>query len=99
MGSNDYQGRGQIMLTRRDAIITGAAGAAGVLLNSNGLLAKAAQPSTKVNFDVPAGACDCHVHIFGDPAHYQFFSGRTYTPEPAIVPELLALHKALHIER
>jgi hypothetical protein len=27
--------------------------------------AKAPQPSTQVNFDVPAGACDCHNHILG----------------------------------
>jgi predicted TIM-barrel fold metal-dependent hydrolase len=87
------------MVTRREAIITGVAGATGVLLNANRLFAKAAQPSTKVNFDVPAGACDCHVHIFGDPAKYQFFSGRTYTPEPATVPELRALHQSLHINR
>jgi hypothetical protein len=23
---------------------------------------------TPVNFKVPAGACDCHVHVFPDPA-------------------------------
>jgi hypothetical protein len=28
--------------------------------------AKASQPSMPVNFDVPAGACDCHTHIHGD---------------------------------
>ncbi len=62
-------------------------------------LATAAQPSTAVNFDVPAGACDCHTHIHGDPAKFPFFSGRVYTPEPASPEEMAALHKALHIER
>jgi predicted TIM-barrel fold metal-dependent hydrolase len=62
-------------------------------------LAKASQPSTPVNFDVPAGACDCHTHIHGDPEKFPFFAGRVYTPEPASPEEMAALHKALHIER
>jgi predicted TIM-barrel fold metal-dependent hydrolase len=61
--------------------------------------AKASQPSTPVNFDVPAGACDCHTHIHGDPEKFPFFAGRVYTPEPASPEEMSALHKALHIER
>jgi predicted TIM-barrel fold metal-dependent hydrolase len=61
--------------------------------------AKASQPPTAVNFDVPAGACDCHTHIHGDPAKFPFFSGRVYTPELASPEEMAALHKALHIER
>jgi predicted TIM-barrel fold metal-dependent hydrolase len=59
----------------------------------------AAQPSTPVNFDVPAGACDCHTHIHGDPEKFPFFPGRVYTPEPASPEEMAALHKALHIDR
>lgn len=62
-------------------------------------LAAASQPSTPVNFDVPAGACDCHTHIHGDPGKFPFFAGRVYTPEPASPEEMAALHKALHIER
>ena len=62
-------------------------------------LATASQPSTPVNFDVPAGACDCHTHIHGDPAKFPFFPGRVYTPELASPEEMTALHKALHIER
>jgi predicted TIM-barrel fold metal-dependent hydrolase len=61
--------------------------------------AKAAQPSTPVDFDVPAQACDCHTHIHGDPARFPFFAGRVYTPELASPEEMAALHKALHIER
>ena len=49
-------------------------------------------------FDMPAGACDCHTHIFGDPRRFPMV-GRTYTPAPALVPELQALHRALHISR
>jgi predicted TIM-barrel fold metal-dependent hydrolase len=75
------------------------AGAAGLCRNGEILFAKASQPATKVNFDVPAGACDCHVHIFGDPGRYPFFSGRAYTPDTADVAELRALHEALHMDR
>ena len=60
---------------------------------------KASQPSTPVNFDVPAGACDCHTHIHGDPAKFPYFAGRVYTPEPASPEEMSALHKSLHVER
>jgi predicted TIM-barrel fold metal-dependent hydrolase len=85
------------MLTRR-AILLGSV-AAGVTMNNRTALAKAAQPATKVNFDVPAGACDCHTHIHGDPEKFPFFAGRVYTPEPASPEEMAELHKALHIER
>jgi predicted TIM-barrel fold metal-dependent hydrolase len=63
------------------------------------LSAKAPQPSTKVDFEIPAGACDCHTHIHGDPAKFPFFAGRVYTPEPASPEEMSALHRALGIER
>ena len=61
--------------------------------------AKAAQPTTAVNFDVPSGACDCHTHIHGDPARFPYFSGRVYTPETALPEEMSALHRALHMQR
>src|ERR1700756_3647829 len=85
------------MLNRRDLLL--ASIAAGVAMQNRTALAKASQPSTPVNFDIPAGACDCHTHIHGDPAKFPFFSGRVYTPELASPEEMTALHKALHIER
>jgi predicted TIM-barrel fold metal-dependent hydrolase len=85
------------MLTRRSMML--ASIATGVIMNNKTVLAKAAQPATPVNFDVPAGACDCHTHIHGDPAKFPFFAGRVYTPELASPEEMSALHKALHIER
>jgi len=85
------------MLTRRRILL--ASIAAGVTMPNRTVLATAAQPSTPVNFDVPAGACDCHTHIHGDPEKFPFFSGRVYTPELASPEEMSALHKALHIER
>jgi predicted TIM-barrel fold metal-dependent hydrolase len=84
------------MLNRRDLLL--ASIAAGVAMQNRTALAKASQPSTPVNLDVPAGACDCHTHIHL-PDKYPFFAGRVYTPEPASPEEMAALHKALHIER
>src|SRR6202049_5133727 len=85
------------MFTRRSILL--ATIAAGVIMPNRNAQATAAQPSTPVNFDVPAGACDCHTHIHGDPEKFPFFSGRVYTPEPASPEEMTALHKALPIER
>jgi predicted TIM-barrel fold metal-dependent hydrolase len=48
---------------------------------------------------MPAGACDCHVHIFGDTRRFPFVPTRVYTPGPASIEELNALHRALHISR
>jgi predicted TIM-barrel fold metal-dependent hydrolase len=59
----------------------------------------ALQPLTPVNFQVPAGACDCHTHIFGDPQRFPFVAGRAYTPEPASIDEMRALHQALQVSR
>jgi predicted TIM-barrel fold metal-dependent hydrolase len=85
------------MLTRRSMML--ASIAAGVTMNSRAVLAKASQPATPVNFDIPAGACDCHTHIHPDPAKFPFFAGRVYTPELASPEEMTALHKALKMER
>ena len=68
-------------------------------MSNRTVLAEAAQPATPVNFEVPAGACDCHTHIHADPANFRSSPGRVYTPELALPEEMAALHKALHIER
>ena len=85
------------MITRRD--FTLGTIAAGALIQSPFSFAKASQPATAVKFEVPAGACDCHTHIHGDPAKFPWFAGRTYTPEMALPEEMSALHKALKIQR
>jgi predicted TIM-barrel fold metal-dependent hydrolase len=61
--------------------------------------AKASQPGTPVNFEIPPGACDCHTHIYGDPEKFRLFAGRVYTPETALPEEMGALHKALRVQR
>lgn len=85
------------MLTRRHMML--ASIAAGALMHNRDAFAKAAQPATAVNFDIPEHACDCHTHIHGDVEKFPFFDGRVYTPEPASPEEMSALHKALHMER
>ena len=85
------------MFTRRSILL--ASIAAGVTMRHQTARAAASQPSTPVNFDVPAAACDCHTHIHPDPEKFPFFAGRVYTPELASPEEMTALHKALHIER
>ena len=85
------------MLTRREVLI--GAIAIGAMMRVRTGLAKASQPVTPVDFEVPAGACDCHTHIHGDPEKFPFFAGRVYTPETALPEEMAALHKALHIQR
>jgi predicted TIM-barrel fold metal-dependent hydrolase len=85
------------MLTRRDALA--GALAAGALTDTRRGFARASQPATPVDFEVPPDACDCHTHIIGDPANFPLWPGRTYTPETAAPEEMAALHRALHIRR
>jgi predicted TIM-barrel fold metal-dependent hydrolase len=87
------------MFTRREVMFGAvAAGTAALAWKPSQGLASASQPSTPVNFAVPEGACDCHVHTF-DPQHFPYSPSRPYTPEPVSVEELRSLHKALHISR
>src|SRR3954471_1150065 len=83
------------MRTRREIL----QGAAAALAGRAAGYAKASQPATAVSFAVPAGSCDCHTHIFGDPAQYPFWGGRGYTPEPALPEEMAKMLGALHMER
>jgi predicted TIM-barrel fold metal-dependent hydrolase len=86
------------MITRR-TFLKASLATTGLARWAPSAFADPAQPRTAVNFAVPAGACDCHVHIFGDPQRFPFFAGRTYTPELASVEELQAMHRALGIAR
>ena len=61
------------VMTRREVLV---AGAGAVLALPRALRAKASQPSTPVNFAMPAGACDCHTHIHGDPQRFPFYFGQ-----------------------
>jgi predicted TIM-barrel fold metal-dependent hydrolase len=48
---------------------------------------------------LPAGACDCHTHVFLDPRAYPWSPARRYTPPPAPIEALAAWHDALGIAR
>ena len=52
-----------------------------------------------VRFAMPAGACDCHTHVFGPAEDYPFAADRLYTPGDASVADLLALQRGLGLER
>lgn len=52
-----------------------------------------------LSFAMPKGACDCHTHIFGPDATFPLSPKRLYTPGPASIEDLNALHKAIHIDR
>ena len=86
------------MLSRRD-LLFGIVGTAALAGRTAAVHAAASQPKTPVRFDVPAGACDCHTHIFGDARQFPWTADRVYTPEPASIGEMRALHRALHMDR
>ena len=86
------------MLSRRD-VIRGAVVSGVAALVGETVLADASQPATPVRFDVPAGACDCHTHIFGDSRRFPFAPERVYTPERASIEEMRRLQRALHLNR
>ena len=88
------------MLSRREVLVSGLmAGASGMFRQGGAAHASAAQPRTKVSFDVPPGATDCAVHVFGDVTRHPYWEGRTYTPEPATVGELRQVMRALKLDR
>src|SRR3954463_7287574 len=88
------------MLSRREVVALAPLAASSLALRRvTSVPAGPSQPSTRVSFAVPDGACDCHTHIFGDPRRFAFAPGRSYTPEPALVDEMRALHRALHADR
>ncbi len=92
--------RSRDMITRRGGLkLTVAAAALGAGTASQAAPApRAPTVKTPVNFKVPAGACDSHVHVFPEPAKFPFWSGRGYTPPVATAADLLALQKALHMD-
>ena len=49
--------------------------------------------------NVPPGACDCHVHVFGPAARYPLAPDRAYTPPEASVESLVNLQDELGFER
>jgi predicted TIM-barrel fold metal-dependent hydrolase len=50
---------------------------------------------TKVAFDVPKGACDCHTHVFGPASRFPWTPDRAYTPPDASIEDLEALDRVV----
>lgn len=50
-------------------------------------------------FHMPAGACDCHAHIFGPQARFPFSAQRSYTPQDCTVQDYENLLAILGVDR
>lgn len=89
------------MVSRREMLITlGATGVAALHRRAAALSSlDLRMRSTSADFPVPAGACDCHVHVFGDARRFPFSPERAYTPPPAPVDEVRRLLRSLHMDR
>jgi predicted TIM-barrel fold metal-dependent hydrolase len=55
--------------------------------------------NTALDFAVPRGACDCHVHVIGDADRFPMAPLRTYTPPLASPEDLIASLRMLRLER
>lgn len=56
-------------------------------------------PPTRPTLQLPPGACDAHVHVFGPAARFPYAPGRNFTPVDAPKETLFALHRQLGISR
>jgi predicted TIM-barrel fold metal-dependent hydrolase len=54
---------------------------------------------TPSGISMPRGACDCHVHVFGEAGRYKFAEDRVFMPSPVTVDDLIDLQAALHLDR
>jgi predicted TIM-barrel fold metal-dependent hydrolase len=52
-----------------------------------------------LKFTISDGACDCHTHVYLDPANFPFAPQRRYTPEMALPRQMVAFHRMLGIQR
>src|SRR5450631_3535124 len=50
-------------------------------------------------FKLPSGATDCHAHICGPAARYEYFAERIYTPADALLTDYRQMLAMLGIER
>ena len=84
------------MITRRKFLENSAAVLVGSSLTS---IESFAESNLKPHFDVPAGACDCHVHVIGPQSKYPMVADRVYTPPEAGVSELKKHLNSLKLSR
>src|ERR1700694_2788789 len=87
------------MRTRRNVLYgLGAVGASLFASRASALIGSPVPARTAVDFEVPRGACDCHVHVF-DPVRFPYMAQRVYTPPEASIEDLIELQKALRMDR
>ena len=86
------------MLTRRALLRTASAFCAS-MANLKQVSAAGPKPKTTVDFDLPRGACDAHVHVVGEPKEFPMSPDRDYTPPAATADDLMEMLKFLNIER
>ena len=89
------------MVSRRDMLLTLATtGAVALHRRATAVMNRDEQSGiTRVEFPVPAGACDCHLHVFGDAKRFPLSPARAYTPPPAPVEEARRFLRRLHMDR
>ena len=75
------------MSSRRNVVMSAAACVTGLALSGR---QQAMAAESSLSYKVPAGACDCHVHIIGARDKYPMLPDRAYTPPEASVPDLQA---------
>jgi len=68
-------------------------------ISSHSALQGPALSHSAPDFPVPAGACDCHVHVFGDPSRFPLDAARRYTPEMATDDQLRRHLELLRLDR
>ncbi len=56
-------------------------------------------PAASVNFELPHGACDSHVHVIGDPNSFPMSPERVSTPPAATADQLLQMQQFLGLSR
>jgi predicted TIM-barrel fold metal-dependent hydrolase len=87
------------VLTRRNAILySSSAVLAAALPAPYGRAAAVSTVKTPINFEVPRGSCDCHVHVL-DPDRFPYLPQRPFTPAPATVEDLRVLARGLRVDR
>lgn len=52
-----------------------------------------------LKFDVPAGACDSHIHIYGDPGRFPYIPFANRTPPNDFLDDYLAVRNRLRLSR
>lgn len=56
--------------------------------------------SGPASFTPPPGACDAHLHVFGDPARHPYEKERSFTPPPGLsITALGRVHRLLGFEK